>query len=100
MRITLLGMNKTLNSPINQAKPMTPDVMLDMVAYLDLAKQVDLVFWAIVVIGFFTFFRKSNLIPDMQDSFDARRQLSRGAVRFEDDIAVLTVTWTKTVQYR
>ena len=57
-------------------------------------------FWSVTVIGFFTFFRKSNLISNSLTTFNAAKQLSRGSVSFEGKIAVLHVTWSKTVQYR
>ena len=38
VRITLLGLNKTMLLPIKQAKPITPEIMLDMVTFLDLTK--------------------------------------------------------------
>ena len=76
VHITLLGLNKTMLCPVKQAKPITPEIMLDMVTFLDLTKRSDLVFWSVVVVGFFSFFRKSNLIPDTKDSFDPTKQLS------------------------
>ena len=100
VRITLLGLNKTMLCPVKQAKPITPDIMLDMVTFLDLTKRSDLVFWSVVVVGFFSFFRKSNLIPDTKDSFDPSKQLSRKSVKFDDTLAILKVTWSKTIQYR
>ena len=39
-------------------------------------------------------------MPDKVSSFDPSKQLSRGAVTFEDDIAVLHINWSKTIQYR
>ena len=50
-----------------------------MLGYLDLKKHRDLVFWAILLVGFFGMLRKSNLIPDSQASFDPIKQLTRGA---------------------
>ena len=100
VRITLLGLNKTLLNPVKQAQPITPEIMLDIVSFLDLSKRTDLAFWGVIVVGFFTFFRKSNLIPDSKDSFDHMKQLARASVRFDDTLAILKVTWSKTIQYR
>ena len=100
VRITLLGLNKTMLSPVNQAKPITLEIMLDMVTFLDLTKRADLVFWSIVTVGFFSFFWKSNLIPDSKESFDPSKQLSQAAVRFDDTLAILKITWSKTIQHR
>ena len=100
VRITLQGLNKTMLNPVKQAHPLTPDILLDIVAYLDLTKRYDLVFWGLLVVGFFTFFRKSNLMPDNVLNFDPRKQLTKAHVRFEQTLAVINVTWSKTIQYR
>ena len=100
VRITLMGLNKTMLSPVRQVQSLMPEMMLDMVEYLDLTKRVDLVFWGVVVVGFFTFFCKSNLIPDSKTDFDPAKQLLWSAVKFDDTLAILTITWSKTIQYR
>ena len=100
VRIMLMGLNKTMLTPICQAHLITPDILLDLVEYLDLTKRCDLVFWSTLVVGFFTFFRKSNLLPDSMDSFNPCKQLARGDVRFEGSITIVTITWSKTIQYR
>ena len=100
VRITLLGLNKTMLCPVKQVAPITPEIMLDMVTFLDLTKRADLVFWLVIVVGFFTFFRKSNLIPDSKESFDPMKQLTRSDVQFDDTLAILNVSWSKTIQYR
>ena len=100
VRITILGLNKTMLCPVKQAKPITPEIMLDMVTFLDLTKRLDLVFWSVVVVGFFSFFRKSNLIPDSKATFDPSKQLARSSVCFDDTLAILKVSWSKTIQYR
>ena len=100
VRITLLGLNKLLVSPVKQACPLTLDIMLDLVPHLDLNKRIDLAFWGVTVVGFFTFFRKSNLIPDDVNSFNCSKQLTRGHVTFHGSVVILTVTWSKMIQYR
>ena len=100
VRITLLGLNKTMLCPVKQVAPITSEIMLDMVTFLALTKRADLVFWLVIVVGFFTFFRKSNLIPDSKESFDPMKQLTRSDVQFDDTLAILNVSWSKTIQYR
>ena len=60
VRITLLGLNKTMLCPVKQAKPITQEIMLDMVTFLDLTKRFDLVFWSVVVVGFFSKFTEKQ----------------------------------------
>ena len=79
---------------------MTPDILLDIASYLDFSKRAELVLWGVLVIGFFTFFWKSNLVPDTKDSFDKDKQLARSDVQFLNSVAVLKIGWSKTIQYR
>ena len=76
VRITLKGLNKTMLLLVKQAYPLSPEILLDLVEYINLSKCLDLSFWVILVVGFFTFFRKSNLVPDTVDSYKHNKQLS------------------------
>ena len=100
LKLTLRGLNKVLARPVKRAQPVTPEILLDLVSLLDLSKRRDLVFWAIILIGFFGMLRKSNLIPDKVDSFDPKKQLTRSHITFYQDIAILNITWAKNIQHQ
>ena len=100
MKLTLRGLTKIMIAPVKRAQLMTPEILTEMLGYLNLNKQADRVFWAIMLIGFFGFLRKSNLVSDSILSFDPVKQLMRGHMVFKGDIAILNVTWTKTIQNR
>ena len=100
MKLTLRGLNKWLISPVKQAQPLTPEMLIDMVEFLDLRKHADFNFWGSLLIGFFSMFRKSNLMSDTLEGFDPARQLTRGHISFRGELAIVKVTWTKTIQYR
>ena len=85
---------------VKRAQPLTPEILLDVLGILDLNKYSDLSFWAILLIGFFGMLRKSNLMPESQDSFGSVHHLTRDHIYFKDDIAVIRVTWSKTIQNR
>ena len=98
VRLTLRGLNKILAKPVKRAQPLTPDILLDLLTFLDLSKHGDLVFWATLLVGFFAMLRKSNLMPDSKEGFDPIRQLTRGHVSFEGQVAFIHVTWAKNLQ--
>ena len=98
VRLTLRGLNKILAKPVKRAQPLTPDILLDLLTFLDLSKHRDLVFWATLLVGFFAMLRKSNLMPDSKEGFDPIRQLTRGHVSFEGQVAFIHVTWAKNLQ--
>ena len=100
VRLTLRGLTKIMVTPVKRAQPMTPEILAEMLGFLNLNKHSDRVFWAIMLIGFFGFLRKSNLVPDSVASFDPVKQLTRNHITFKGDIAIISVTWTKTIQNR
>ena len=100
VRLTLMGLNKTMVNVVKQAEPITPEILLDIVVHLDLTKRMDLVFWGVLVVGFFTFFRKSNLVPDAIDEFNPLKQPTKGSIRFENMLVLISTRWTKTIQFK
>ena len=48
----------------------------------------------------FSFFRKSNLLPQSVGSFDPDKQLSKKNITFSDLGVLINVTWSKTIQYQ
>ena len=57
-------------------------------------------FIAAILVGFFTFLRKSNLVPESMENFKPGRHLSRGSFAFKGDCAIVKVVETKTIQCR
>ena len=77
---------------------LSPSILLQFRAHLNLCDSAHLALWSAFLIGFFTFFRTANLVPRSLDTFSARTALSRGSVSFTSSGALLTVTRTKTRQ--
>jgi integrase len=51
-------------------------------------------------VAFFSFFRKSNLLPSNLVSYDPSRHLSRHNITFSQQGAIINVQWSKTIQYQ
>ena len=94
------GLTKRLAHEVKRAQHLMPDILLDILGFLDLNKHCDLVFWAILLIGFFGMLRKSNLLPTMKESFDPVKQLMRDHIRFVGDMVIVKVIWAKNLQNR
>lgn len=43
--------------------------------------------------------RKSNLVPISISKFDSKKQLTWGDILLENDILIVLVKWSKTVQF-
>jgi hypothetical protein len=63
-KLLIKGLVKTKQHFTRRALPITPDILLEMVMFLDLYDPSDCVFWCIFLFAFFLMSRKSNLVPD------------------------------------
>ena len=55
--------------------------------------------WTAILIGFFSFSRKSNLVPKSAMYFDSSRHLSRGNVNRAQNGLKITLSSSKTIQF-
>ena len=94
------GLKRLMQHEVKQSPPLTPEILTDMLGFLDLEIHEDLVFWGICVIGLFAMLRKSNLIPDSVKSFDPWKQLTPRHVILKRGFALLRITWAKNIQFR
>ena len=53
---------------------------------------------AIYLLAFFRYFRISKLVPPSKFSFNKKLYLCRGDVIFDDNVAIVLVKWSKTLQ--
>ena len=97
----LKGVRRVKGDASVQKLPITPDILRRVfVVTLDLHSSLDRTFWATCLVGFFSFFRKSNLLIPSHLLFDPRRHLCANDVHFYPDGAVLTVRWSKVIQFQ
>ena len=100
VKLTFRGLSKIMTKEVKRAQPLTPEILTDMLAYLDMEKETDRIFWGLLLVSFFGMLHKSNLIPGTVQGFDPTRQLTRGHITFKEDILVIKVTWAKNLQNR
>ena len=100
IHLTLCGLQRQIgNSP--QAKlPIIPQILRHLHSTIDFASSLDVAFWTACLVAFFTFFRKSNLLPASATSFDPDRNLTPSDVQIFSSFALITVNWTKTIQFQ
>ena len=98
-RLTVMGLARNNTHVPRQAPPITPKILKDIHALLDFSVEEDLLFWAVVLVGFFLLLRKSNLVPDTSKSFNGGKQIKRSDLQFEQDHVKVTLNWLKNSQY-
>ena len=82
-----------------QALPLTPDIMKEMHARLDLTTVNDVSLWTLLVFGFFLMARKSNLVPDSVKKFDESKHLCVADVVVSQNLLLVSLKWSKTNQF-
>ena len=96
----LQGVKRVKGNKSVQKLPITLDILRRLVCKLDMSISFDRVFWTACIVAFFSFFRKSNLLIQSTGSFDPGRSLCTSDVEFQSEGVVLTVRWSKVIQFR
>lgn len=98
VKLTQKGLEKSMVHIPHRKAPLTPLILLQFHAHLNVHDSAHLALWCAFLVGFFSFFRTANLVPRSLATFSPRQALSRGSVKFTSSGALLTVTRTKTRQ--
>lgn len=96
----LRGIKFELAHPVKQATPITIEILRDMYNFLDLKDPFDVVCYTAILLGFYMFLRKSNLVPDSVPAFNPGEQLVRSDVRMGHSMVLVEIRWNKTLQYK
>lgn len=99
INLGLHGIARSHPHLVRQAEPITPEILLKMYSYVDMKNPVDTVYWCLFLFVFFLFARKSNLVPDSIKDLKNNNILLRRDVQILDDILIVTMKWSKTIQF-
>ena len=97
--LLLCGIKRQRGNAIWHKLPITPDILSKLHGTLDFTNSLDATFWAACLIIFFSFFRKSNLLVASAGSFDPQKHLRMCDIHACKWSLLLTVCWSKTIQY-
>lgn len=100
LKSLLTGIKRAIGTPPNQKLPITSVILLRLHATLDFTKSFDSSFWAICLVAFYGLFRKSHLLPMSTQKFDPTKQLSKADIKFFTWGTLVTIRWSKTIQFR
>ena len=85
----------TVGDNVKRKLPLTIDMLIRLIPNLSENSGLK----AIVLTGFFTFPRKSNLVPPSATQFEADKHLCRGSFTFNDWGVLIKINWSKTIQF-
>ena len=90
-----LQLARTVTKPPRQAQTLSTDILLAIRATLNPLLPNDVVFWCILLVGFFLFARLSNLVKTCYTEF----QVKQGQVIWSERLMLLNFTRAKTLQF-
>ena len=102
MKMFITGLKREMPHAIKQAEPVTPELLLKLSKVVNYANQVEMVAWVGVLLGFYLFLRKSNLVPDTMDTFDREQQFCRADINLLglNKAMMIEIRWSKTIQHK
>ena len=102
MQMFITRLKRVMQHSVKQAAPVTPQILLRMSKVVNVKDRVEVIAWTAVLLGFYMFLRKSNLVPDAMDKFDGLQQFTRSDANLLglDKAMMFEVRWTKTLQFR
>ena len=98
VRSLMKGVNRVIGAPPKRKLPITPDILLSIHAVLDFSISFNVALWAAMLVAFFTFLRKSSLVPRSVKQFSSKLHLCYSCVEQSRDGCVVSVRHTKTIQ--
>ena len=63
LKLVLRGLKRTLSAKVNQKLAITPAILQKLRNVMDLTTPLHKALFAIFTMAFFTFFRRSNIVP-------------------------------------
>lgn len=95
----LNGARRVLGDQQNPKLPITPQILLNIHKKLNLSTPIEALFWAALLVGFFAFLRKSNLLPPSK-GFDPDKHLTRQDFNLITNGIAIDIKWSKTIQFK
>ena len=100
LKSLLTGINRVKGLTLNQKQPITPELLLRLHSNLDPTMSLDASFWAICLVAFYGIFRKSHLLPTAASQFNPLKQLTKADFKIFPWGTLITIRWSKTIQFR
>ena len=99
LKSLLTGIKRVKGNLVQQKLPITLDILLRIHSTINFNSSFDASFWAACLLLSLFFFRKSNLLPLSDKHYDPHKQFSRSSFRFFHWGVLVSVSWSKTIQF-
>lgn len=100
LQLLLRGAKRVMQDKVTQATPMTLMVLSQILQQVDVSDDEQLVALCALLVGFYLFLRKSNLVPDLRQNVHTTRLILRDDIKFTDQDVLVNIKWSRTNQYQ
>lgn len=100
LKLTLRGIRRHLGDAVSRKEPITPALLRAILTSLNMNKPRDAAIWAACLVMFFGLLRRSNVTPPGPRAFDPSKHLQRQDISFSATGAIVTLRWSKTIQFQ
>ena len=102
MKMFIAGLKRAMPHAIKQAEPVTPELLVKLSKVVNFTNQVEMVAWTGLLLGFYMFLRRSNLVPETMDTFNMEQQFCRGDINLLglEQPMMCEIRWSKTIQHK
>ena len=100
LKLELMAIRRELAHLVKKAPPVTPELLASIFQHMNIQSDQEVAAYTALVVGFTLFLRKSNLVPDSVDGFNPKEQLCVEDVKIQNNMVVIEIKWSKTLQNR
>ena len=80
MQLFTTGLRRTMQHAVKQTVPIMPQLLIKLSKVVNYKDKIEVIAWTAVLLGFYMFLRKSNLVPEAMDKFQPLQQFTRADV--------------------
>ena len=100
IRSLLKGVQRLKGELPDQKLPVDQNILCKIHSCLNPFNSLDMTFWAVCLVAFFSFVRMGNLLLSSASSFDPATHLCFSDITFTKWGTLLILRWSKTIQFR
>ena len=100
LKLVLDGIKAELAKPVNQATPMTLEILKEVALLVNYDNEFEHTVFAAMLTGFYLVVRSSNLVPTSTEQFNSHEQLTHWHVTLDKDLefVLFLIEWSKNNQ--
>ena len=99
LKLLIRGISRLHPHCEKRALPIIPDILLEFVTFLDFQNPIDVTYWCIFLFSFFMMVRKSQLVLNSYGQKQCNKVLKTKDVAVHKYGLIVTIHWTKTIQF-